>query len=287
MNTQNLIEKLKTVGFKEYESKVFIVLLKGIPMSASEIAKEAKIIRNSIYDILKSFVQKGYCNEIETNTILNYQIIDPEVVMDKIMREYSDNYQNRVENLKDTFTELKAIYKSKTDKNEGADIGIQLIRGINAHRVAKYLALLKLAKSEVLGMYRLRGYVSDELNQDAIRIVKSGGVVRSIYEPGPEFKVNKDGKWVSGSAAELVKILELFKSNGEEIRLSEMKIPNITLFDQESVFMNMSGDRNVPKQKQADVIIKNADFASHMRDLFNYYWSQGITLEEFKKKNKI
>ena len=61
-----------------------------------------------------------------------------------------------------------------------------------------------------------------------------------------------------------------------------MKIPNISIFDKENVFINMS-DRTVPKDKQADIIIKNPDFASHITDLFNFYWEQGMTIEEYKK----
>jgi len=64
-------------------------------MSASEIAKECKLIRNSIYDTLKSFVEKSYCNEIETNTVLQYQLIDPDVIFDKIEKEYSDSFKQR------------------------------------------------------------------------------------------------------------------------------------------------------------------------------------------------
>jgi sugar-specific transcriptional regulator TrmB len=287
LNTQNLIEKLKSVGFKEYESKVFVVLLKGMPMSASEIAKEAKIIRNSIYDILKSFVQKGFCNEIETDTILNYQIIDPEVIMDKIEHDYKKNYTSKVADLRDTFGELKAIYKTKSEKSEKADIGIQLIRGHNMHRVAKYMEFLKSSQHEVLGMFNLTGVISDELNEDAVRIIKNGGVVKSIYHTGPDFKVIKDEKAIYGSPAELVKICETFQKTGEEVRLSELKVPNITLFDKENVFINMAGKKSTPRHKEADIIIKNIDFAEHMRDLFIYYWGQGLTVEAFKRKNKI
>jgi sugar-specific transcriptional regulator TrmB len=284
LNILNLIEKLKSLGFKEYESKVFVVLLKGIPMSASEIAKDAKIIRNSIYDILKSFVQKGYCNEIETDTILNYQIIDPAIIMDKIQREYNDNYENKVSNLKDTFEELQSVYKSKTEKSEKADIGIQLIRGFNMHRVAKYMELLKGTEKELLGMYRLKGLVSEELNEDASRILKNGGKVKSIYQASLDFKVLKDGKPATASSDELIEVCEMFQRNGEDVRISELKIPNITLFDNESVFINMTGEKSVPKHKQADIIIKNPDFASHMRDLFMYYWNNGFTVPEYKKK---
>lgn len=275
MNKEILIERLKSLGFKEYESKVLIVLLSGIPMSASEIAKEAKIIRNSIYDILKSFVEKGYCNEIETNTILNYQIIDPAVILDKITTEYKKNFKNRLESLNDTFSELSQIYQKESDKVEGPDKNIQLIRGFNKHRVEKYLELFKNAKHEFLGMYSPRRVVVEELNRDAQQFVKNGGVIRSIYQLSDDKELNN----------ELVKACELFAKGGEQLRLANFKLPNISIFDSENVFVNLSADKNIPKHKQADLIIKNPDYASHMKDLFETYWNKALTLEEYKKNN--
>jgi len=273
LNKDILIERLKSLGFKEYESKVLIVLLSGNPMSASEIAKEAKIIRNSIYDILKSFVDKGYCNEIETNTILNYQIIDPAVILDKITTEYKKNFKNRLENLTDTFSELSQIYKKESEKVEGPDKNIQLIRGFNKHRIEKYMELVNNSRKEILGMYSPRRVVVEELSRDAQEFIKNGGVIRSIYQLSDDNDLN----------AELLKACELFAKGGEEVKLADFKLPNISVFDSENVFINLSADKNVPKHKQADLIIKNTDYASHMKDLFQAYWDRAKTIEEYKK----
>ncbi len=273
MNKDILIERLKSLGFKEYESKVLIVLLSGNPMSASEIAKEAKIIRNSIYDILKSFVDKGYCNEIETNTILNYQIIDPAVILDKITTEYKKNFKNRLENLTDTFSELSQIYKKESEKVEGPDKNIQLIRGFNKHRIEKYMELVNNSRKEILGMYSPRRVVVEELSRDAQEFIKNGGVIRSIYQLSDDNDLN----------AELLKACELFEKGGEQVKLADFKLPNISVFDSENVFINLSADKNVPKHKQADLIIKNTDYASHMKDLFQAYWDRAKTIEEYKK----
>lgn len=275
MNKEILIERLKTLGFKEYESKVLIVLLSGNPMSASEIAKEAKIIRNSIYDILKSFVEKGYCNEIETNTILNYQVIDPAIILDKIVGEQKKNFSKKIENLNETFGELRSIYKSESTAADVADRNIQLIRGFNKHRVARYMELVRNSKKEILGMYSPRRVVVEELSEDAKSFVSSGGVIRSIYQLGENREDN----------LELVKACELFEKGGEQVRLAEFKLPNITIFDKETVFLNLSADKSVPKHKQADLIIQNGDHASHMKDLFDHYWSNSLTIAEFRKKN--
>lgn len=244
-------------------------------MSASEIAKEAKIIRNSIYDILKSFVDKGYCNEIETNTILNYQIIDPAIILDKITSDYKKNYNNKLTSLNETFGELQQIYKTESARAEGPDRNIQLIRGFNKHRVAKYMDLVNNSKSEIFGMYSPRRVVVEELSRDAQKFIKDGGVIRSIYQLSDNSEMN----------IELVKACELFQKGGEDVRLSLFKLPNISIFDSENVFINLSADKNVPKHKQADLIIQNTDYAGHMKDLFLHYWSQAMTIEDFKKNN--
>lgn len=276
MNKEILIERLKTLGFKEYESKVLIVLLGGNPMSASDIAKEAKIIRNSIYDILKSFVDKGYCNEIETNTILNYQIIDPAIILDKITSDYKKNYNSKLTSLNETFGELQQIYKTESAKSDGPDRNIQLIRGFNKHRIAKYMDLVNNSKNEIYGMYSPRRVVVEELSRDAQRFIKDGGVIYSIYQLSDDNEMN----------IELIKACELFQKGGEQVKLSSFKLPNISIFDSESVFINLSADKNVPKHKQADLIIKNTDYAGHMKDLFLHYWAQSMTIEDYKNKNK-
>ena len=283
MENKELIEKLKLLGFKEYEAKVFIVLLKGTPMSASDIAKDSKVIRNSIYDILKSFVEKGYCNEIETNTILNYQIINPQIILDKIEKDYHDKFKSSVELLKGTFGEIQNIYSTKKEKIENKENEIELIRGFNKHRVAKYLELFRNTQKEVLGMFHLRGVVTDELDLTAEKLIKNGGAIKSIYQISLDFKIRKDGKVIPASAEHLVQVCESFEKYGEQVRLSEMKIPNISIFDKGNIFINMS-EKSVPKDKQADIIIKNPDFASHMIDLFNFYWAQGMTVKQFKEQ---
>lgn len=276
MNKEILIERLKLLGFKEYESKVFIVLLKGIPMSASEIAKEAKIIRNSIYDILKSFVDKGYCNEIETNTILNYQIIDPAVIMDKISTDYKASFKKKMESLDETFGELKSIYQAESGKIEAPDKNIQLIRGFNKHRVEKLLELVKKSKKEILGMFSPRRIVVEELSGDAKKFISSGGVIKSIYQ------LNRDKQ----SNTDLIQACETFEKGGELVRLAEFRLTNTFIFDEEIVYVNLSSDKTIPKHKQADLIIQNPDYALHMKDLFNNYWEKSIKIEEFKKNHK-
>ena len=283
MQSRELVGKLQQIGFREYESKVFLALLKGSALSASDVAKKAGIGRTAVYDILKSFVERGFCNEIETNTILQYSIIDPRIIGDKIEREINKQNSEKVECLKETFKEFETLHNSEKSVGDG-NVNIELIRGFNKHRQEKFVELLNAAKREILFMIRLEGYVSEEIDTTAKNFVKNGGVMKSVYEMSLNFKVIRDNSRKNATVKDLVRICRTFEKNGEQIRIYKKEIPNMTIFDSSTVFINIP-DKNVPRHNNADIIVRNSNFASRMKDLFNFYWEQSVTLKELEKLN--
>ena len=284
MKNKELIEKFKAIGFKEYEAKIFLVLLSGRLMSATEISTEAKLIRTSIYDTLKTFVERGYCNEIETPTILKFQIIDPQVITDKIEKEFNEANTKRISSLKDVFTEASAAAGyGKNAATEDED-NVELIRGFNKHRVVKYTTLVNEAKQEILGMNRIRGIVTDELKSSAEEIVKTGGAVRYIYKISLDFKIKKEGKLIEATKDDLIKICRSFEVIGEQVRLTEMNIPNAGIFDGKTAYINVTGNNKNAKNKQSDLIIKNSDFVDNLKDMFEFYWQNSLTIDEYEAK---
>lgn len=285
MQTAEFINKLQQVGFKEHESKIFLVLLKGSALSASEIAGKANIRRTSVYEVLKTFAARGFCNEIETNTILKYEMIDPRVIADKIEREIKRNNLEKIESLKCTFSEIEKLHKSE-ESNALSNVNIELIRGFNKHRQEKFIELLKSAKEEIMFMIRLEGYVSEEIDANAKNFIKNGGVIKSIYEANLNYKIIKDNSRKDATLEDLLRICGKFEKYGEKVRISESELPNITIFDRKIVFINIL-DKTVPRHNNADIIINNESFASRMMDLFNYYWNNSKLIRELKSTNGL
>jgi len=276
-----LIEKLKYLGFTDYEAKVFIALLKGSLMSASEIADDAKIRRTDVYNILKSFVEKGYSNEIETNSILKYELIDPDIILDKLERRINAKRQKELDTLKETFKELKPLHRTKESESVKR-VNIELIRGYNQHRETKFLELLKNAKKEILFMVKLEHAVMNEVDATAKKFMKNGGVIKSLYQVSDNFRIKKDNKWSKGTVSDLVKACEFFEKCGEKLRLSHSPVPNMTIFDREFVFLNIT-DKTLPKHNEADVLIKNKEFAENMIIVFESLWEKAQELKIFKQ----
>jgi HTH-type transcriptional regulator, sugar sensing transcriptional regulator len=277
-------EYLENIGFTNNEAKVFLVLYKGKNMTAAEVAKEAGMQRTSVYEILKSFAEEGICNEIQTTTKMRYEMIDPDVVKDKISRSIKSEQEKKIEYLNESFEKLKPLFGR--DQQGSVTEQVELIKGFNKHRHIKFVDLLKNAKKEVLIMNRLEGYVSGELDEVGINFIKKGGVVKSIYEGSGDFKLLEGNKWVSVSDENLVNLYQSFEDYGEEIRVTKTITQNITIFDREIVFINLI-DKNIPGSERTDIVVYNKNFAEYSAQNFLNLWDNSETLKEFEKRVKI
>jgi sugar-specific transcriptional regulator TrmB len=276
-----VISKLESLNFKEYEAKILLELIKGGILSASELAEKTKVKRSTVYDALKKFTSKGYCNEIETNSITQFQIIPPDIIGDKIEKELIKAHKESIEAITEVTTELKRVYKS-AETEESKFINVELIRGHNRHRKIKFLELFDRADKEILFMVRLEHAISPELDESAKKFIKNGGVIKSIYEIGSEFRVQKNGISENQSLKHVLNSLEKFERQGEQLRVSEHQLSNTTIIDREIVYMNIM-DKNIPRHNNSDIIIKNKESAKNFIDLFYHYWENSFTISEFKK----
>lgn len=277
---EDIIKKLEILGFTIYESKVFTVLMSGHNMTAAEIAEKANIPRTSVYDILKQFAEKGFCNEIQTSTKLRYEMIDPDVIEGKIQEDFDVSHDKKSKELKSSFATLKSLYKAREpDENK---VDVELIKGFNKYRALKFIDLLKDSEKEMLLMNRIEGHVSQDVDEEVLKFYKRGGIVRSIYEASTNFKMEKNNKWVKVTTKEeLINLCLSFEKQGEKIRLSQTVPQNVAIFDEQIVFLSLM-DLTMPANNRTDVIIRNKNFAKYMIELFELYWKKGYTVEEFK-----
>lgn len=276
-----VISKLESLNFKEYEAKILLELIKAGVLSASELAEKTKVKRSTVYDALKKFTAKGYCNEIETNSITQFQIIPPDIIGNKIEKELVKAHKESISAITDVTNELMKVYKS-TESEESKLVNVELIRGHNKYRWLKFIELFKLAKSEVLFMVRLEHAVSDDLDDNAKSFLKRGGVIKSVYEIGEQYRIQKDGVSSKGNLSQVLDNIEKFESYGEQAKVSELQLSNITVIDREIVYMNIL-DKDIPRHNNSDIIIKNKDSAKNFIDLFNFYWESSHTISEYKK----
>lgn len=279
MKLEELKDRLIKLGFTEKETKVFLALLPGEQMGASEVAKEAGIRRTDVYDILKTFVSKGFINEIETSSILKFEIINPRAIADKIQDDLRINVNKALNETQNLFTDLQSLYKTKKiEKSKTSNI--ELIRGHNRHRQIRFIELIENSNKEILMMNRIEGHVSKQVDEIVAKFMKRGGIFKSIYEVSLNFKIQKDNKWASVTIEDFIDLCKYYEKNGEQIKLTKMLIANFTIFDNEIVFLNIH-DKSVPAHNKTDIIVKNKDFAQFIVNIFELCWTQSFSVSEF------
>lgn len=275
-----ILKNLEVLGFTQYESKVFCVLFEGNLLTATEIASKAGIPRSSSYDILKSFTQKGICNEISTSSVAKYEMIDPRVVQDKITKEINDNYARKVNKLKDSFESLTPLYKAKQQEDEKVDV--ELIKGFNKHRVAKFMQLYENTKEELLLMNKMEGKVDTSIDDVTKRLLDSGGSVRTIYEASNDFKIKVGEEWQVITPEKLPKFVTEISAGGGETRFTDKVYQNMAVFDRKIVFISLV-DPTITQYNRSDIIIKNANYAESMALFFEQCWDSSQTPSDFAK----
>lgn len=278
-----LIKNIETLGFTNYESKVLRVLFSGHLLSASEIAKDAGIPRPSAHDILKLFVKRGICNEIHTSTSAKYEIIDPKVVEDKFEKEFRDLHKAKMSKLKESFAVLHPLFKTKEKERQKVDV--QLIKGFNRHRQAKFIDLWKSSSKELLLMNRIEGYADTTVDDMSKKYIKKGGVIKTLYDTEMKFKLKQKDSWADVDAKEFAKMCEGFEKFGIQVRLSGSIRQNMAIFDRHVVFISLV-DPTISKYNRTDVIIKNESYAVSMAEYFETCWKNALTIKEFKARNK-
>jgi hypothetical protein len=130
-------------------------------------------------------------------------------------------------------------------------------------------------------MYKFKGLVSDEADEVAVNFINKGGKIRSIYQVGLDFKIIKGEEAFDATPEQLIEVCRKFESTGEQIRLTNKDIPNMTVVDDDKVFINTE-DKWIPRQSQADIILRRSNFAKYMKDLFEFYWNESLTIEGYQ-----
>jgi len=278
---KEIVKNLEALGFTNYESKVFCVLFEGNLLTATEIAKEAGIPRSSAYDVLKIFVDKGICNEIQTSSVAKYEIIDPKVVQDKIEKEIYDVYTNKTTKLKDSFDKLQPLFKAR--ELEGEKVDVELIKGFNKHRAAKFMQLWGSSSKELLLMNKLEGHVDSTVDEFTKNFTRSGGIIKSIYEASYDFKIKIEGKWQTITPEGMVDFVKDMQGERSEVRLAEKIFQNMAIFDRKVVFISLV-DPTISRYNRSDIIVKNQNFAESMAEFFNQSWQKAYAVEDFKNK---
>ena len=82
--------KLTSLGFTEYEAKVYLALLKESPATGYQISKNSGVPRSMVYEALGRLFTRGAVLRSDEKHASQYRPVPPEVLLDRIEREHRE-----------------------------------------------------------------------------------------------------------------------------------------------------------------------------------------------------
>ncbi|MBR1461076.1 TrmB family transcriptional regulator [bacterium] len=113
----NIVEKLKELGFNSYEAKVYLALLKKYPTTGYEIAQTANIPQSRAYDALKSLVSEQIVIP-DDNKPQKYSPISPK----ELTKRFKRKINSTIDYLEKRLPEVKENYNEPVHNIEGYDV---------------------------------------------------------------------------------------------------------------------------------------------------------------------
>ena len=83
---------LKEIGLTEYETEIYLTLLKQGQISAYELAEKTGLYRQATYDALNRLIEKGYVSSVKEGRTQLFKAIDPKMILE-FLNEKTENYK--------------------------------------------------------------------------------------------------------------------------------------------------------------------------------------------------
>lgn len=158
-------EKLKSLGFSQYEITCYLTLAGHHPINGSQISRTSGMARSRVYDVLRNMVRKGYVLEVGNG---QYVPLPPEELYTRLQQQFDEGID-----------QLKAQLNGINAKT--AYEFIWMIRGYE-QVIAKAIQMIDNAQSEIYA--RLFSASAERLN-DALHKAQTRGVAIRYIAMGP------------------------------------------------------------------------------------------------------
>src|SRR3989344_348993 len=235
--SDTIFRDLEKLDFSINESKVYLILLKLGPNMAGRVSKEANLDRTSVYNALKSLLQRGIVSyAVEANRKV-FKAENP----DKIL----DYYKEKEEISKSITLKLKQFYNKKNEKSN-----LTLYQNFKG---------LKTVFQDIL--------ISCKKGDEYLVIGSEGQFSEKMPYYSPLFRKFKEKNKIK---TRMLIRSDTIKKRGKltEYRIipSDIKSPaTINIFDGKVAIF-------IWDEKPEAILIKNKDISESFKNYFNFMW---------------
>jgi sugar-specific transcriptional regulator TrmB len=257
-----LVDRLVRLGLTTYEARAYVALVRRDSFTAAQVARQAGLPRQRIYDVLGSLVEKGLAST-RPGAVAKYAAIAPEPAIERLL---ALRRQSMAALEQDAATLVSALGPEFAAGQAHSDpleyIEVLRDRGAINERFAELQAGVK---REILVFTKPPYATPPQENVDGIEVTRTH-VARSVYE----FSVFDDPDTSEG--------VRRFIEAGEEARFVEHVPLKLVIIDEAIVMFGMQ-DPVGGASELTIMVVEHPALASTLKLAFQSVWDDGLTFD--------
>ena len=263
MEDGELVGQLTRLGLTSYEAKAYLSLIKRDSYTAAQVARQAALPRQRIYDVLGTLVQKGLAVARPGN-VVKYAATPPEVAVNMLIQSHRQELSEMERGARSMVETLQPAFMAgqvHTDPLEYIEV-LRDRRAINE----RFAELQASVKREILVFTKPPYATPPQENVEGLAVTQTHAA-RSIYE----FGVFDDADVAEG--------VRRFLEAGEEMRFVPELPLKLVIIDETIVMFGMED----PVAGSADltiVVVEHSSLAKVLKTAFDAIWSSGLTFDQ-------
>ncbi len=261
---------LKDFDLTEYEARVYLALLESPGAGAATLARQARIPRTRVYDVLKGLLRRGFVSRTSGKRLI-YRPVPPAQAVDALVAEERARRLRQDASLVQLTEALQKIH-ARGESTTGPEEFVEIIK--NPQQImARATKLCVRAENHVLSFtrppYVMRAPSEDdpeEVYDAAAEAVKRGVRFRAVYE------LPSEGDPV------LMQVAEHCVRQGEEIRLTSYVPMKMIVGDGREVIISLE-DPATAEATVTSLVIEHRALAEACEMLFEEVWAAATPFE--------
>jgi HTH-type transcriptional regulator, sugar sensing transcriptional regulator len=259
----DIASQLAGLGLTSYEARAYATLIKRDSFTAAQVAREAGLPRQRIYDVLGTLVQKGLASS-RPGPQVKYAAIAPELAVERLLGERRRELSSLeldgariVEQLTPQFT----AGRTQTDPLEY----IEVLRDRGAIN-ERFAELQRQVTREILVFTKPPYALPPQENVEGMKVTREHEA-RSVYE----LSLFEDPEATEG--------VRQFVEAGEQARFVKSLPLKLVIIDETIVMFGME-DPIAGSSNLTIVVVEHPSLAQILKVAFDTTWAAGMPFDE-------
>ena len=257
------MDRLIRLGLTSYEARAYVALIRRDSYTAAQVARQAELPRQRIYDVLGSLVQKGLATA-RPGTQLKYAAVAPELAIERLLSAHRRGLADLEQDGSELLGELTPAFEAGQAHTDPLEY-IEVLRD-RATINERFGELQANVKREILVFTKPPYAKPPQENVEGIEVTRTHEA-RSVYEAS----VFDDPAATEG--------VRRFIEAGEEARFVEALPLKLVIIDETIVMFGME-DPVAGTSDLTIVVVEHPSLAQVLKTAFNTVWDRGLSFDQ-------